>query len=84
MWTTQSKISVFIVGAIVAALLLGLNISKSNAKVLAISIVREKGRLESSKDTLYYRSFNRDVEVDTRTMRALVYLGRNYSTIKVD
>lgn len=83
MWTTLSKISLFVVLVLVATLALSWSISRSNAKVLALSIVQESGRIEVHQDTLIYRSFDKNKSIDDRTINALRYLGRSQKGIKV-
>lgn len=83
------KSTVFTIAAIlsiliISSLALGLHISKSNARVLALSIVHETGYVEFGKDTLYYRSTSKSKLVDARTKKAIRYLGRGYKAIKIE
>lgn len=84
MWTTTSKISVFVVITVIFGLLLALNISRSNTKVLAISILADTGRIETGEDTLYYYPNDKEAPIGKGTESALKYLGRGYKVIKIE
>lgn len=84
MWSTSSKVAVFVAVMIIFALSLGLSISKSNAKVLAISVVEESGELYMENNIMVYSPDNKSKAIDDRTAKALKYLGRGYDTVVIE
>lgn len=65
------------------ALVIALNIQRSNAKVMAISVINDFGHTEAVGDTLYYYPNNKDIPVSTGTKEALKYYGRGFSTVVI-
>lgn len=84
MWKTSSKVALFVAVMIIFALSLGLSISKSNAKVLAISVVEESGDLYMENNIMVFSPDNKSKAIDDRTAKALKYLGRGYDSVVIE
>lgn len=76
MFTTVSKVGLFVAVAMIASLLLALNISKSNAKVLALSVLKESGEVYHSQGAVVF--VPRGDEMTQESLRAITFLERSF------